>query len=143
MEQERNDAKQARAKVESDKVTLVKEMTATKAEAEKLRKDLAALQLVSEEQSKRLGVVDNHVSGVLGKKDEDMDAYRKQVLTLEKELKARDEKIAELQTKIIDLSREVQEKDMELEFYQATHEETKNELIKTQSQKLPMTGGSQ
>ena len=49
MEQERNDAKQARAKVESDKVTLVKEMTATKAEAEKLRKELAALQLVSEE----------------------------------------------------------------------------------------------
>jgi hypothetical protein len=77
MEQERNDAKQARAKVESDKVTLVKEMTATKAEAEKLRKELAALQLVSAEQTKRLSVIDNNVQGVLGKKDEDMDAYRK------------------------------------------------------------------
>ena len=66
---------------------------------------------------------------MLGKKDEDMDAYRKQVLALEKDLKTKEDKIAELQTKIIDLSREVQEKDMELEFYQATHEETKTQLL--------------
>ena len=43
MEQEKADSMQARAKVESDKVALVKEMTATKAEAEKLKKELAAL----------------------------------------------------------------------------------------------------
>lgn len=43
-------------------------------------------------------------------------------------MKLKDEKIAELQTKIIAISHEVSEKEMELEFYSTSLEETKAEL---------------
>jgi chromosome segregation ATPase len=65
--------------------------------------------------------VDNQVQGVLGKKEEDLDAYRKQVLDLERSIKVKDDKIAELELRVGDLSREVQEKEMELDFYSANH----------------------
>ena len=44
LEEERAQAKQARAKVENDKVALVKELTAARSESERLKKELAALQ---------------------------------------------------------------------------------------------------
>lgn len=51
-EQESGEAKQARAKVESDKVALAKELTVQKSEADRLKKELAAVQAAHDDKSK-------------------------------------------------------------------------------------------
>ena len=76
----------------------------------------------------RLGQVDGQVQGVLSKKDEDLDAYRKQLLDFEKQLKQKDEQISELQTKVIAVSHDLSEKEMELEFYSHSLDEAKAEI---------------
>jgi len=63
------------------------------------------------------------VTGALSKKDEDLNAYRKQCLDLEKQLKVKDDKISELQTQIITLSNDISDKDMALDFYASSEQE--------------------
>lgn len=67
---------------------------------------------------------------MLGRKDEDLDAYRKQCLELERQLKVKDDKITDLQTQIITLSHDIQEKEMELEFYSTNLEEANAEIAR-------------
>jgi peptidoglycan hydrolase CwlO-like protein len=67
---------------------------------------------------------------VITKKDEDIDAYRRQVIEFEKIIRAKEEALSDLQTKIITLSHEVTEKDMEIEFYSSSIEELRTELAK-------------
>jgi len=69
---------------------------------------------------------------VITRKDEDIDAYRKQVLEFEKIIRTKEEQIADLQSKIITLSHEISEKDMELEFYSSSIEELRAELANAQ-----------
>lgn len=109
--------------MDQDKAQLQKDLAAAKGELDALRKEQATLKRQNEEFKQRLSVVDGHVQGVMGKKDEDLDAYRKKCLELEQELKQKDDKITDLQGQVVRLSNEVAEKEMEIEFYSNSLEE--------------------
>ena len=58
----------------------------------------------SEALAQRLSTVDGQAQGVLGRKEEDLDAYRKKCLELGAELQQKDAKVAELQGQVVELS---------------------------------------
>ena len=104
LEQAQQDQKQRQAKLDQEKAAMLRDLAAAKAEAEAQKKAQAVLKKQSEALAQRLSTVDGQAQGVLGRKEEDLDAYRKKCLELGAELQQKDAKVAELQGQVVELS---------------------------------------
>lgn len=125
---------QLEAKAKFEKSALLKNIDLLKVELAQTRAELERVRKLNEDMRQREEDLKNQATGTISLKDEDLNAYRKQLIEQEKIIKERNDKISELQTQILTLSHEVSEKEMELEFYSHSMEETKAELQKLQAQ---------
>ena len=78
--------------------------------------------------SDRLSSVDNQSKGLLQTKEQDIDAFRKRVVELEKDSKGKDDRLSKLETQVVELSTQVADKDYEIEFYTHSIDELQNEV---------------
>lgn len=61
-----------------------------------------------------------------------MEAFRKRVVELEKEGKLKDDRLIQLEAKVVEISTELADKDYEIQFYATSIEELQNEILQLQ-----------